>query len=156
LFYLAAYAFTSLAAFAVMLAVGSGKEEDQTLEAYAGLGRRRPTLGIVMALAMFSLIGIPPTAGFVGKYFLFGAAVASGLTWLALLGVLTSVISAYFYLRVVTTMFMREPQAESEAIPASAPRSLAAAISAAAVLIFGLLPAPLLGVITASVQSAIR
>lgn len=156
LFYLAAYAFTTLAAFAVMLAVGSGREEDQTLEAYAGLGRRKPLLGIVMALAMFSLIGIPPTAGFVGKYFLFGAAVSAGLTWLALIGVLTSVVSAYFYLRVVTTMFMREPQGEGEVIPANAPRSLAAAVSAAAVLVFGLLPAPLLGMITAGVQSAAR
>jgi NADH-quinone oxidoreductase subunit N len=156
LFYLAAYAFTSLAAFAVMAAVGSGREEDQTLEAYAGLGRKKPLLGIVMAIAMFSLIGIPPTAGFVGKYFLFGAAVTSGLTWLAVLGILTSVVSAYFYLRVVMTMFMREPQPEGEAIVASAPRSLAAAISVAVVLIVGLLPAPLLSLVTSGVQSAVK
>ncbi len=156
LFYLAAYAFTTLAAFAVMTAMGSGTEENQTFDAYAGLGRRRPVLGIVMAVAMFSLIGIPPTAGFVGKYFLFGAAVAAGLTWLAVIGVLTSVISSYFYLRLVMTMFMREPQTEGEPIPANAPRSLAAAISVAAVFIFGLLPAPLLSMITASVQSAVR
>jgi NADH-quinone oxidoreductase subunit N len=156
LFYLAAYACTTLAAFAVMLAVGSGREEDQSLEAYAGLGRRKPLLGIVMALAMFSLVGIPPTAGFVGKYLLFGAAIASGLTWLAVLGVLTSVVSAYFYLRVVATMFMREPAGEGEVIPASAPRSIGAAISAVAVVILGVLPAPLLGMITSGVQSAVR
>ncbi|PJF47976.1 MAG: NADH-quinone oxidoreductase subunit N [Chloroflexi bacterium] len=156
LFYLAAYAFTTLAAFAVMTAMGSGAEENQTFDAYAGLGRSRPALGIGMAVAMFSLIGIPPTAGFVGKYFLFGAAVAAGLTWLAVIGVLTSVVSSYFYLRLVMTMFMREPQAEGEPIPPHAPRSLAAAISVAAVFIFGLLPAPLLGMITAGVQSAIR
>jgi NADH-quinone oxidoreductase subunit N len=156
LFYLAAYAFTSLAGFAVMAAVGSGREEDQTLEAYAGLGRKKPLLGLVMAIAMFSLIGIPPTAGFVGKYFLFGAAVASGLTWLAVLGILTSVISAYFYLRVVMTIFMREPQPEGEPIPASTPRSLAAAISVAVVLVVGLLPAPLLGLVTNGVQSAVK
>ncbi|MFN4292595.1 MAG: NADH-quinone oxidoreductase subunit N [Thermoflexales bacterium] len=156
LFYLAAYAFTTLAAFAVMTAMGSGAEENQAFDAYAGLGRRRPALGIVMAVAVFSLIGIPPTAGFVGKYFLFGAAVAAGLTWLAVIGVLTSVVSSYFYLRLVMTMFMREPQTEGEAIPANAPRSLAAAVSVAAVFIFGLLPAPLLSMITAGVQSAIR
>ncbi|MFC1465679.1 MAG: NADH-quinone oxidoreductase subunit N [Candidatus Brachytrichaceae bacterium NZ_4S206] len=156
LFYLAAYAFTTLAAFAVMTAIGSGTEEDQTFDAYTGLGRRKPLLGIVMAIAMFSLIGIPPTAGFVGKYFLFGAAVAAGLTWLAVIGVLTSVVSSYFYLRLVMTMFMREPQIEGEPIPANAPRSLAAAISVAAVFIFGLLPAPLLSMITAGVQSAVR
>ncbi len=156
LFYLAAYAFTTLAAFAVMTAMGSGAEENQTFNAYAGLGRRRPTLGIVMAVAMFSLIGIPPTAGFVGKYFLFGATVAAGLTWLAAIGVLTSVVSSYFYLRLVMTMFMREPETEGEPIPANAPRSLAAAVSVAAVFIFGLLPAPLLSMVTAGVQSAIR
>lgn len=156
LFYLAAYAFTTLAAFAVMTAIGSSAEENQTFDAYTGLGRRKPLLGIVMAIAMFSLIGIPPTAGFVGKYFLFGAAVAAGLTWLAVIGVLTSVVSSYFYLRLVMTMFMREPQAEGEPIPANAPRSLAAAISVAAVFIFGLLPAPLLSMITAGVQSAVR
>lgn len=152
-FYLAAYAFTTLAAFAVMAAVGSRKEEDQTFEAYAGLGRRKPLLGLVMAVAMFSLIGIPPTAGFVGKYLLFGAAVSSGLTWLAVIGVLTSVVSAYFYLRLVMTMFMREPRAEGEPIYNHAPRALAAAISVAAVCVFGLLPAPLLNMISAGVQS---
>jgi len=156
-FYLAAYAFTTLAAFAVMTAVGSGAEENQTFDAYAGLGRRKPLLGLVMAVAMFSLIGIPPTAGFVGKYFLFAAAVASGLTWLAVIGVLTSVISSYFYLRLVMTMFMREPQAGGEPIYGSAPRSLAAAISIAAVFVLGLLPAPLLDmIISAGAQSAAR
>lgn len=156
LFYLAAYAFTTLAAFAVMSAVGSGSEENQTFDAYAGLGRRKPLLGIVMAVSMFSLIGIPPTAGFVGKYFLFGAAVASGLTWLAVVGVLTSVVSAYFYLRLVMTMFMREPEMAAEPIVNNAPRSLATAISVAAVFVFGVLPAPLLGLITAGVQSAVK
>jgi NADH-quinone oxidoreductase subunit N len=155
LFYLAVYAFITLAAFAVLIAVGSSREEDQTFDAYAGLGRRRPVLGIVMAIAMFSLIGIPPSAGFMGKYLLFSAAIAAGLTWLAVLGVLTSVISAYFYLRLVMTMFMREPSAMDMAIPAHAPRALATAISVAAVFVFGLLPAPLLDVINAGIQSAV-
>jgi NADH-quinone oxidoreductase subunit N len=156
LFYLAAYAFSTLAAFAVMSAIGSGKDEDQSLNAYAGLGRRKPLLGLVMAIAMFSLIGIPPTAGFVGKYFLFGAAVASGLTWLAVVGVLMSVVSAYYYLRVVTTMFIREPEGEGEAIPGNTPRSIAAAVSTALVFVIGILPAPLLGLATAGVQSAVK
>ena len=155
LFYLAVYAFITLAAFAVLIAVGSNQEEDQTFDAYAGLGRRKPLLGIVMAIAMFSLIGIPPSAGFMGKYLLFSSAIAAGFTWLAVFGVLTSVISAYFYLRLVMTMFMREPGETAIPIPANAPRSLAAAISVAAVFVFGLLPAPLLGMISASVQSAV-
>jgi len=155
LFYLAVYAFITLAAFAVLIAVGSGREEDQTFDAYAGLGRRKPVLGIIMAIAMFSLIGIPPSAGFMGKYLLFSAAITAGLTWLAVLGVLTSVVSAYFYLRLVMTMFMREPGAADMPIPGNAPRALAAAISVAAVFVFGLLPAPLLNMINAGVQSAV-
>jgi NADH-quinone oxidoreductase subunit N len=156
LFYLAAYAFTTLAAFAVIAAVGSGKEENQSIDTYAGLGRRKPMLGLVMAIAMFSLIGIPPTAGFFGKYFLIAAAVSADLTWLAVVMMLTSVVSAYFYLRIVVVMYMREPQTDGEAIPGNAPRSLAAAISAAAVLIFGIMSTPLLNMITAGLQSAVR
>jgi NADH-quinone oxidoreductase subunit N len=158
LFYLAAYAFTTLAAFAVISAIGSGTEENQTFDAYTGLGRRKPLLATVLAIALFSLIGIPPTAGFIGKYFLITAALNSGLTWLAVLMVLVSVVSAYFYLRLIVTMFMREPQAEDEgeAIAGNAPRSLAAAISTAAVLIIGVLPAPLLGLITAGVHGAMK
>ena len=156
LFYLASYAFTTLAAFAVIAAVGSGKEEDQSIEAYAGLGRRKPLLALVMAISMFSLIGIPPTAGFFGKYFLIGAAVSANLTWLAVVMMLTSVVSAFFYLRVVVTMYMREPQAEGEAIANNAPRAVAAAISAAVVLAFGLLSTPLLNMITAGLQTAAR
>jgi NADH-quinone oxidoreductase subunit N len=156
LFYLASYAFTTLAAFAVIAAVGSGKEEDQSIEAYAGLGRRKPMLALVMAISMFSLIGIPPTAGFFGKWYLINAVVNADLIWLAVVMMLTSVVSAYFYLRVVVTMYMREPQAEGEAITGNAPRSLAAAISVAAVLVFGIMSTPLLNMIVSGLQSATR
>ena len=153
LFYLASYAFTTLAAFAVISAIGSGAEENQSFDAYIGLGRRKPLLGIVLAIALFSLIGIPPTAGFIGKYFLITSAIAGGLTWLAVVTMLTSVVSAYFYLRLVVTMFMREPQGEGEAIASNTPRSLAALISVVAVVLIGVLPAPLLSMIAAGVQS---
>jgi NADH-quinone oxidoreductase subunit N len=156
MFYLASYAFTTLAAFAVIAAVGSGKEENQSIEAYAGLSRRKPMLALVMAISMFSLIGIPPTAGFFGKWYLINAAVSANLTWLAIVMMLTSVVSAYFYLRVVVTMYMREPQAEGEAIHGNAPRSLAAAISVAAVLVFGIMSTPLLNMIVSGLQSATR
>ncbi len=156
LFYLASYAFTTLAAFAVIAAVGSGKEENQSIDAYAGLGRRKPMLALVMAISMFSLIGIPPTAGFFGKYFLITAAISADLTWLAVVMMLTSVVSAYFYLRVVVVMYMREPQVDGEVITGNIPRSLAAAISATAVIVFGIMSAPLLSMITAGLQSAVR
>lgn len=156
LFYLAAYAFTTIAAFAVIAAIGSGKEEDQSIDAYAGLSRRKPMLALVMAIAMFSLIGIPPTAGFFGKYFLITAAIGANLTWLAVVMMLTSVVSAFFYLRVVVVMYMREPQTDGEVITGNIPRSLAAAISATAVIVIGILSAPVLGVITTSLQNAVR
>jgi NADH-quinone oxidoreductase subunit N len=156
LFYLAAYAFTTIAAFAVIAAIGSGKEEDQSIDAYAGLSRRKPMLALVMAIAMFSLIGIPPTAGFFGKYFLITAAIGADLTWLAVVMMLTSVVSAFFYLRVVVVMYMREPQADGEVIAGNAPRSLAAAISATAIIVIGILSAPVLSVIATSLQNAVR
>lgn len=153
LFYLAAYAFATLAAFVVLIAVGSTEgDEDHRYEAYAGLGRRAPLLGVIMALAMFSLIGIPPTAGFVGKYFLFRAVVASDLMWLAVIGVLTSALSAAFYLRVLMVLFMREPETAPEAEPAAlaadAPRMVAAYVSAAAVLLIGVFPSAVLALLT--------
>jgi NADH-quinone oxidoreductase subunit N len=154
LFYLASYAFTTLTAFAVMTVMGTTAGEDQSIEAYAGLIRRRPVLALVLALAMFSLTGVPPTAGFAGKYFLFQAAVGSGLVWLAIIGVLTSVISAYFYLRVVVTMFMRDASAETKApgLP-SAARTIALTISAVATLGFGILPSPLLNLVSQAVKT---
>ena len=154
LFYLASYAFTTLAAFAVMTVMATTVGENQSIDAYAGLIRRRPLLALVMALSMFSLTGVPPTVGFAGKYFLFQAAIASGLVWLAIVGVLTSVISAYFYLRVVVTMFMREPDAEAQ--PLSEPntaRGIAVALTGIATLIFGILPSPLLGLVTQAVKA---
>jgi NADH-quinone oxidoreductase subunit N len=154
LFYLASYAATTLAAFAVMTVMGTATGEDQTIDAYAGLIRRRPLMALVMALAMFSLTGVPPTAGFVGKYFLFQAAVGSGLTWLAIIGVLTSVISAYFYLRVVVTMFMREPASQPTPLSLTSPtRGLAVAITAFATLAFGILPSPLLTLVNQAVNA---
>lgn len=154
LFYLVSYAVTTLAAFAVMTVMGTSAGEDQSIDAYAGLARRKPWLAIVMALAMFSLTGVPPTAGFAGKYFLFQAAVASGLTWLAVLGVLTSVISAYFYLRVVVVMFMREP--DTKPVPLSVTdgaRSIAITFSALATLLLGIIPSPLLGIVGQAVSA---
>ncbi len=139
LFYLAAYAVTSLAGFAVMTLMANEAGEDQRIEAYAGLFRRRPLMAIAMAISLFSLLGIPPTAGFVGKYFLFNAAVNSGLTWLAVIGMLTSVISAGYYLRVIVVMFMREP-GTNEIEVSNAPRTAAMIFSVLAILLLGILP----------------
>jgi NADH-quinone oxidoreductase subunit N len=154
LFYLASYAFTTLAAFAAMTSLSTAAGEDQSIESYAGLFKRNPVIALVLALAMLSLTGIPPTAGFVGKYILFQAAISSNLTWLAIIGVLTSVVSAYFYLRIIVTMFMREPAAEPQPLSlANLGRSAALAITAVATLVFGILPTPLLQLVNTAVTS---
>lgn len=117
LFYLVAYAFTSFAAWAVVIAVERRSSEDGSsqgleLDDYAGLGRKYPALAAVMAVAMLSFTGVPPTLGFVGKFYLFRTVVEGGYIWLALIGVLTSLVSAYYYLRVVVVMYMRDGEPE--------------------------------------------
>ncbi len=113
MFYLLTYVFTNIGAFAVLAVFARREGEDQTFHQYTGVGRKHPWLAAAMALFMFSLIGVPPTGGFWGKYYLFLAAVNGGLGWLALVGLLTSVISAFFYLRVIVDMTMREPERPS-------------------------------------------
>ena len=113
LFYLVAYAFTSFTAWAVVIALehsltDQGDTRGLSLVDYAGLGRKAPALAAAMTVAMLSFTGVPPTLGFVGKFYLFSTVVAGGFIGLALIGVLTSLVSAYYYLRVVVMMYMRD------------------------------------------------
>jgi NADH-quinone oxidoreductase subunit N len=115
LFYLLAYALTNFAAWSVVIAMEKaegrdeiGREAGLSLSDYAGLGRKYPALGVVMAVAMLSFTGVPPTLGFVGKFYLFRSVLEAGFVGLALIGVLTSLVSAYYYLRVVVIMFMQD------------------------------------------------
>lgn len=113
LFYLLAYAFTSFTAWSVVIALERSMSEEAegrglALDDYAGLGDRFPLLALAMAVAMLSFTGIPPTLGFVGKVFVFRVVIDSGYFGLALIGVLTSLVSAYYYLRVVVVMYMRD------------------------------------------------
>ncbi len=156
LFYLASYALTSLAAFAVMIALNSGEaDENHSLDTYAGLGRRKPLLAFVLAVSMLSLLGIPPTAGFFGKYFLISAAIGSGLTWLAIALVITSVISAGFYLRVIMTMYMRDGKNEAP-IAGNWPRAFAALTATVATLGIGILASPIVELINTGIKSIVR
>ena len=141
LFYLLSYTFTNIGAFAVLTALAQGKSEDQTFPQYAGLARKHPWLAAAMAFFMFSLTGIPPTGGFFGKYYLFLAAVDANLGWLVIIGVLTSVISAFFYLRVIVDMTMREPEREtpSRIYPALV---TTLAVTALGTLVLGIWPGP--------------
>ncbi len=113
LFYLLAYTVTNLGAWGIVVALEREDGEGLAIDDYAGLASRRPGLGLAMALFMLSLTGLPPTAGFVGKFYIFRAALQADLVWLALVGVVTSLISAYYYLRVVIYMYMREGEAEA-------------------------------------------
>lgn len=155
LFYLAAYAATTLAAFAVMTVMSAPEGEDQSLDAYAGLIHRRPWLAVTLAIAMLSLTGIPPLAGFAGKYLLFRAAVESGLVWLAVIGALTSVVSAGYYLRVIVVMFMREPGAQPLSVTGPG-RAAAIAVTSALTVAIGILPAPLLEAAAWGIQNLPR
>ncbi len=116
LFYLVSYTLTNFGAWAVVIALEKQEGKGLEIADYAGLGRKYPALAAAMAIFMFSLTGVPPTLGFVGKFYLFRAAIQGQFYLLAVIGVLTSLISAYYYLRVVVTMYMRdgEPQTTSE------------------------------------------
>ncbi len=142
LFYLAAYGVTNLAAFFAIIAL-SHRTGSDLIDDLSGMGRRVPWLGLVMLLALISLIGIPPTAGFMAKLYLFTAAVRSDLTWLALVGVLNSVLSAYYYLRIVRVMYFAGPEASEPAPPTSAVARVALALTAGGIVVLGVMPSPL-------------
>lgn len=141
MYYLAAYLFMQLGAFAVVGMLERDNGGNLTIEDYRGLGRRKPGVAIIMSLFMFSLVGLPPFAGFFGKYLLFGAAIQSGMTWLAIVGVVSSVISAWFYLGLIVTMFFREPEGEQTALPEMSFLTRSAlALTIAGTLVLGLIP----------------
>ncbi|MSQ40960.1 MAG: NADH-quinone oxidoreductase subunit N [Dehalococcoidia bacterium] len=144
LFYLGAYALTNLAAFFVVIAASRSLGSDQIQE-YAGLARRAPLLAACLAFALVSLTGIPPTAGFMAKVFIFGAAVNSGLVWLAVAGVVNSVLSAYYYMRVIRAMYFAPPSS-NERVPSSLAFRIALGVSTVGVLALGLAPGPLMDV----------
>ncbi len=142
LFYLGGYVATNLLVFGAVIAVSNSINSDE-IDDYGGLSRRAPMLAAGMAFAMISLTGIPPTIGFMSKVYLFGAAVNANLEWLAVAGMVNSVISAYYYLRVVKVMYLREP-AEDKPLAADAATGAALVVTAAATFVFGVYPAPLI------------
>lgn len=142
LFFIASYAFTNLGAFMAIIAI-SGKTGSDEISDYAGLAKRSPMLAIGLGLALISLTGIPPTAGFIAKLYIFNAAVQSDLIWLVVIAVLNSVISAFYYLRITGLMFTGEPaDARSIAVPATL--KLALGVAVAGILVIGIAPTPLL------------
>ncbi len=141
LFYLATYAIMNVGAFAIVTLVSRRGEELTQLAGYAGLARRSPLAAVALTVCMLSLAGVPPTAGFWGKFYVFEAAVRAGRVPLAVIAVLNSVVAAYYYLRVVVQLFMREPGEEAYA---GSDVQASVVLTAAAVLLLwiGLFPAP--------------
>jgi NADH-quinone oxidoreductase subunit N len=147
LYYLLAYTVMNIGAFGVLGALETAAGGRLTFDEYAGLSGTKPLLAGLMALFMFSLAGIPPFAGFFGKYYVFAGAVQAGYTWLAIVGVLMSVVSAYYYLRLVVQMYFRD---QTLAIEASVPALSMAAlvVSAMGILGLGMFPSSVLGITT--------
>jgi NADH-quinone oxidoreductase subunit N len=144
LFYLLAYSVTNLAAFGVIALLGSRDQPNDELRDYRGLWHSHPALAALMTICLLSLGGIPPTAGFIGKWYVFSAAVSAGYYSLAIIGVLTSVVSVFFYLRVVVMMYMSERDGAPVPARVNAVGMAALAISIVGIFYLGLLPAPIL------------
>lgn len=142
LYYLLAYTVSTAGAFGALIACGSLGREAVTYEDLSGIGRRNPVVALAFSVFVFSLAGVPPTAGFFGKWFVFKAAIDSGLYWLAALALVNSVVGAYYYLRVLVSMYMREPAAGAPlAVPMrSGYVATALVVSAALVFTLGLTP----------------
>ncbi|HYB41811.1 MAG TPA: NADH-quinone oxidoreductase subunit N [Candidatus Methylomirabilis sp.] len=157
LFYLLVYTFTTAGAFGVILLLERDSREAVLLEDYAGLAARHPVMALALTVFLLSLVGIPPTAGFVGKFYLFGAAVRAGYIWLAVIGVLNSAVAAYYYLRLIVYMYMREPEAgRVTVLTPSFAGCLALVVAAWGVVQLGVLPAPLLDLAQSAVAPLVR
>jgi NADH-quinone oxidoreductase subunit N len=144
LFYLAVYGAMNLAAFGVLMAVGDEGDGGDDISRLAGMGHRRPMMAAAMTVAMLSLTGFPPLGGFMGKLFLFSAALEAGLVGLVLVAVANTVLSAVYYLAVVRTMYFVEPAQATAAVRHQPYLAVAVAISVAVVLALGLAPAALM------------
>ena len=152
LFYLLTYAVTNIGALGVVALLGTPQNQHDELRDFAGLWRSRPGLAALMTVFLLSLGGIPPTAGFIAKWYIFSAAVQEGHYWLAVIGVLTSVISVFFYLRIVVMMYMTEgPQTVRPRIPVAAMAGLAIAVIA--VFYLGILPTRVLDLALDSIST---
>jgi len=144
LFYVLAYAVSTLAAFGCVIAIERTRRGEVGLTHLRGLGRTSPAVAGILSLALLSLAGIPPTAGFIGKLLVFRAGLDAGLTWLVVIGVLSTVVAAFFYLRIAGMMFLEEPDPEGPIPTQSSGMSLGIAVAAALVVFIGLQPQPLL------------
>jgi NADH-quinone oxidoreductase subunit N len=140
LYYLLAYTLMNVGAFGVVILVGRQKDSYLNIYDYSGLAFQHPALAACMALFMFALAGIPPTAGFVGKFYIFSAAVQAGYIWLAIIGVMNSLVSVFYYLRITVLMYMKPAEADLGPVAFSPAQTAVVALTAAGVLFIGIFP----------------
>jgi NADH-quinone oxidoreductase subunit N len=152
MFYTASYAAMNVGAFAVVGHLAGAGERYVTIEDYSGLGRRSPMLAVILTIFLLSLIGIPITGGFFAKFYVFSAALQANLVGLTIIGVLNSAIAAYYYLRIIVVMYMREPREEVPVTPVSAGLGIALGLSLAATIYLGVLPGRVLEYAAQSVK----
>jgi NADH-quinone oxidoreductase subunit N len=141
MFYLAAYALMNIGAFAVVSHVSGRGERYQNIDDLAGLGRKQPMMAAMLTIFLLSLIGVPLTGGFFGKFYIFKAALESHLYWLAVLGLLNSAVAAYYYLRILVMVYMHEPgEADAATEPLTPGFRLALILPALGTLFLGIFP----------------
>jgi NADH-quinone oxidoreductase subunit N len=146
-FYLTAYTFMNLGAFGIVSLIEGNDETNLNLNSYAGLSEKSPMLALLLSVFMFALAGLPPFAGFFGKYYVFISAVKANLTWLAIIGVISSAISVYFYIRIVVLMYFKESQSEF-VVQNSSMGLLAVFISFILVILLGIVPGSIINLIS--------
>jgi NADH-quinone oxidoreductase subunit N len=149
--YLMIYAFMNIGAFSIVIMLRREGFSGVDIDDYQGLAKKHPITAAAMLVFMFSLTGIPPTAGFIGKFYVFMEAVKAGYVEIVVIAVIFSAVSAYFYLRIVMYMYMREPK-EDIMLKASPSISLALVIAAAGTLLFGIMPSALINLVKRSVE----
>ena len=152
LFYLVAYALTKLGAFSLVSHISPG-ESHQSIDDYAGLHARQPALAACLTVFLLSLTGIPLTGGFLGKFFVFQAAIRGGLIWLVVLGVLNSILSVPYYFRVVKVMYMGEPRENAAIAPVPASLAFVLTLTALGTIYLGIFPDAVQQFATSSVLS---
>jgi NADH-quinone oxidoreductase subunit N len=153
LFYLAAYSFMKVGAFLIVTHLGQQDEQRLELKDYAGLGSKQPVLAACFALFLLSLLGLPATGGFLGKFFAFQAALDSRVIWLVVIAAINSVVGSYYYLRVIISMYFWDPAQDYTPAKVGTPLTVALAIAAAATLYLGLLPSQVLNFARAAADS---
>lgn len=154
-FYVVVYTFMNLGAFGVVILLERQNADYVKIDKCAGLGIKYPLLGTAMTIFMMSLAGIPPFAGFVGKFYIFNAAIKEGYIWLAVIGVLNSVVALYYYIRVPKVMFIDKVEGRSTALNFTLTEKIALVITGIATLVLGIYPTPLMDLIKTTIESMI-